>query len=700
MSHHNPSPRYILSFFFLSVWALPLTAQVGRVGINTTTPAAVLHVADSSVLFTGPATLPATPGPPPVSGSGTRMMWYVDKAAFRAGRVNGTQWDIDSVGVLSVALGENIKATGFNSFAGGGAFNKASGLSSFVGGGGSNVASGSQDFIGGGLQNIASGGSSFVGGGNDNTATGVNSFGGGGAFGIAFGGRAFVGGGTGNQALELGSAVAGGENNTASGEQSFVGGGVSNAASGVNSFIGGGAGNTVSGFNAFAGGGSSNTVTTGLAFAGGGGSNTVSGFRGFVGGGFSNTASADNAFVGGGRDHVASNEGSFIGGGELHTASGFRSFLGGGGANTASGDNSFVGGGAANEASGLNSFVAGGAFNEGSGSGSFVGGGNGNLASEIGAFVGGGASNLASGESSFAAGHFLFSRSFGEAVVGIFSTDYTPVSTSAFNANDRLFVIGNGSGASSRSNAVTVLKNGNVGINTSTPSTRIQIVASESSTAGPILSFGGTVPNQVESGRIRFLEGAPGTNWRGAYVHYDGAANLMHLGVHSADNQNLADDINILTIDRFGQEVGIGTIAPSFQLHLSSNSAGKPTSNVWSVASDGRLKRNVHDYTDGLAALMKIHPVWFTYTGEANLPEDTGVGVIAQELQQIAPYMVGTWTHESGGQKSEYLSVDNGAMTYMLINAVKEQQAIIEELKRTIETLSAEVAEVKARGAR
>jgi hypothetical protein len=47
-----------------------------------------------------------------------------------------------------------------------------------------------------------------------------------------------------------------------------------------------------------------------------------------------------------------------------------------------------------------------------------------------------------------------------------------------------------------------------------------------------------------------------------------------------------------------------------------------------------------------------------------------------------------------------YLAVDNSAMTYMLINAVKEQQAIIEELKRTIETLSAEMAEAKARATR
>ena len=36
---------------------------------------------------------------------------------------------------------------------------------------------------------------------------------------------------------------------------------------------------------------------------------------------------------------------------------------------------------------------------------------------------------------------------------------------------------------------------------------------------------------------------------------------------------------------------------------------------------------------------------------------------------------------------SDYLNVDNGAMTYMLINAVKEQQQMIEVLRKEIDAL-------------
>ena len=53
------------------------------------------------------------------------------------------------------------------------------------------------------------------------------------------------------------------------------------------------------------------------------------------------------------------------------------------------------------------------------------------------------------------------------------------------------------------------------------------------------------------------------------------------------------------------------------------------------------------------------------------------VGVIAQELQKIAPEMVGTFEKDG----ADYLSVNNSDMTYMLINAVKELHREIEDLK-------------------
>ncbi len=48
----------------------------------------------------------------PAEGRGTRLMWYPGKAAFRAGQVNGTQWDDVNVGFISTAMGVGTTASG------------------------------------------------------------------------------------------------------------------------------------------------------------------------------------------------------------------------------------------------------------------------------------------------------------------------------------------------------------------------------------------------------------------------------------------------------------------------------------------------------------------------------------------------------------------------------------------------------------
>jgi hypothetical protein len=57
----------------------------------------------------------------PAEGTGTRLMWWPNKAAFRVGRVgvdkDGTQWDASKVGEYSVAFGVDTKASGFGATA-------------------------------------------------------------------------------------------------------------------------------------------------------------------------------------------------------------------------------------------------------------------------------------------------------------------------------------------------------------------------------------------------------------------------------------------------------------------------------------------------------------------------------------------------------------------------------------------------------
>lgn len=91
-----------------------------RVGIGTSEPSAGLHVEDSSVLFFRPGPAPTfIPEEAPINGEGRRMMWYAMPAAFRAGYVDGDQWNRDSIGLYSTAFGINTLAYGSGSFAAG-----------------------------------------------------------------------------------------------------------------------------------------------------------------------------------------------------------------------------------------------------------------------------------------------------------------------------------------------------------------------------------------------------------------------------------------------------------------------------------------------------------------------------------------------------------------------------------------------------
>jgi hypothetical protein len=61
------------------------------------------------------------------------MMWYPEKAAFRAGYINGTQWDDANIGLYSLAIGQNVRASGDNAVAMGVRSTAANGSSLAIG---------------------------------------------------------------------------------------------------------------------------------------------------------------------------------------------------------------------------------------------------------------------------------------------------------------------------------------------------------------------------------------------------------------------------------------------------------------------------------------------------------------------------------------------------------------------------------------
>ena len=80
----------------------------------------------------------------------------------------------------------------------------------------------------------------------------------------------------------------------------------------------------------------------------------------------------------------------------------------------------------------------------------------------------------ASGYNSIAMGNNTTAPSGFETVIGRYNKSYTPNSTTDWNGDDRLLVIGNGS-VSYKHNALTILKNGRIGIGISNPTYALQL---------------------------------------------------------------------------------------------------------------------------------------------------------------------------------------------------------------------------------
>jgi hypothetical protein len=85
--------------------------------------------------------------------------------------------------------------------------------------------------------------------------------------------------------------------------------------------------------------------------------------------------------------------------------------------------------------------------------------------------------------------------------------------------------------------------------------------------------------------------------------------------------------------------------------------------------SDKRLKTNIIPITYGLSDILKLNPVSYNWKDGTNGKQ---FGFIAQEVQEVMPDAV---------KPGEYLGLEKDAIYSALVNAIKEQQAQINDLK-------------------
>ena len=119
--------------------------------------------------------------------------------------------------------------------------------------------------------------------------------------------------------------------------------------------------------------------------------------------------------------------------------------------------------------------------------------------------------------------------------------------------------------------------------------------------------------------------------------------------------------------------VGIGVTGPGEKLEV----GGKVKADAFLYSSDENLKKNIQKIPNALGKILQLEGVLFEWKKNDN----AGVGLIAQDVEKVLPAIVST--DENTGLKS----VQYGNLVAPLIEAVKEQQKQIDELKQEIERL-------------
>jgi hypothetical protein len=149
----------------------------------------------------------------------------------------------------------------------------------------------------------------------------------------------------------------------------------------------------------------------------------------------------------------------------------------------------------------------------------------------------------------------------------------------------------------------------------------------------------------------------------------------------TTDNGNYKVQINgdlYATSARFTNVANSGYFAS-----LSIQSNGTLTTS----SSDQRLKKNIETIKDPLNKVMSLRGVTYNWK-DSSMPKRM-MGMIAQEVLDVAPELV--FENKATG----YYGINYGETSGLLIEAIKEQQKLIQELKNGLSSQKAEINSLK-----
>jgi len=167
----------------------------------------------------------------------------------------------------------------------------------------------------------------------------------------------------------------------------------------------------------------------------------------------------------------------------------------------------------------------------------------------------------------------------------------------------------------------------------------------------------------------------------GPDINSTNLTNATAIGANAIVSQS-----NALVLGSPGVNVGIGTATPS-NVFTIAKGAGQAISDGWTTYSSRRWKSNIHTLSGALVKVEQLRGV--SYDLMANGKHE--VGVIAEEVGEVLPEVV-SW--DQNGQEAQ--GVDYGRLTALLIEATKEQHALIHEQQKQIARLAQEIETIRA----
>lgn len=246
---------------------------------------------------------------------------------------------------------------------------------------------------------------------------------------------------------------------------------------------------------------------------------------------------------------------------------------------------------------------------------------------------------------------------------------------------------------------VIFISGSNVGIGTTSPQSKIHVVGTSSSDSRVIVdqnsaTGGGAFLARRNNSTIGVfgVAGAVvgGTDDNTAIFAETG------FGIKFFTNGSVTQKMILTT----GGNLGLGNITPAYQLELSTDSAAKPSTNVWTISSDERIKENIEladlDICYNTVKNLPLKKYKWKYYDTNQAPDQNMLGWIAQDVQQHFPKAVNVSKFKISETETidDCLNLNSDQINKALYGAVQKMQTLVEtqqakitELENRINTL-------------